>query len=460
MFGKYKLKNNKGSILLYVMIFGTLAFSFVVIGVSSYALSEYKATVYRENQEKAFQIAEAGVNYYKWHLVHDPFDYQDGTGAPGPYVHPFKDKNGTEIGYFSLTITTSTSNSIITVESEGWVKNQEQSKRKIRARIRFSSLTEYSMVSNSGMWIGDDSVVSGRMHSNTGIRFDGITNAPITSAVESYLCAPVHGSGCGHDTYKPGIWGSGGPKSLWFFPVPAEDFGGVANSLLEISTKASEGGLYLSDSNEQGWRLRFIGDGTVGVAKVEQVDCYRGDDLITGQKNIDVCFDIKSNGLGTEQIFSVPANGYIYVNDRAWVEGGVHGKVTLGVASGQPIIIGNNIVYTTTEGADSLGLITDGDVIIPYNSPNQMTIHAAIFAGGSAKRYKYSGAKGQRDKLNILGSISSNQTWTWSYVSMGGASVSGYGVVSTTYDNNLLNNPPLAFPRSVNLDLVSWEEVR
>ncbi len=37
--------------------------------------------------EQSLNIAEAGVNYYRWHLAHDPLDFYDGTGATGTYSH-------------------------------------------------------------------------------------------------------------------------------------------------------------------------------------------------------------------------------------------------------------------------------------------------------------------------------------------------------------------------------------
>ncbi len=206
------------------MVFGALAFSFVVTIAATYTTSEYKATVYRENREKAFQIAESGINYYVWHLAKNGLDFTDGTTTPQPYVHEFKNNNGDVIGYFSLIITapSGTSTQAI-VESTGWLSNQTQSRRTIRAKFTPHSLTDYAYVSNTSVWIGNDDVVHGKLHSNSGVRFDGTTDAPVTSAVLEYECTPIHGSGCQNET-KPGIWGQGGPEPFWSFPVQAEDF--------------------------------------------------------------------------------------------------------------------------------------------------------------------------------------------------------------------------------------------
>ena len=56
-------------------------------------------------REKAIQLAESGIDYYRWHLAHAQTDYQDGTNAAGPYVHHVYDKDGkVSDGYAKATI--------------------------------------------------------------------------------------------------------------------------------------------------------------------------------------------------------------------------------------------------------------------------------------------------------------------------------------------------------------------
>src|SRR5687767_5249345 len=97
-------KRTRGAILIPTIVFGGIAFLMTTalfqLGVSNIRLS--RQTIERE---RALQAAEAGIDYYRWHLAHAPNDYQDGTGAPGPYVHDMKDKDGTVIGTYTLDIT-------------------------------------------------------------------------------------------------------------------------------------------------------------------------------------------------------------------------------------------------------------------------------------------------------------------------------------------------------------------
>ena len=59
-------------------------------------------TEQRYQLERAGEIAEAGLNYYKWYLAHNPGDVTAGTGAPGPYVFTYEDPELGAIGEFSL----------------------------------------------------------------------------------------------------------------------------------------------------------------------------------------------------------------------------------------------------------------------------------------------------------------------------------------------------------------------
>jgi hypothetical protein len=97
-------KNGSGVILVNVLIFATIAVT-VTSALVNWGATVLKTTRTLDSREQAFQIAEAGIEYYRWHLAHAATDYQDGTGGSGPYVHSLKDADGDTIGQYSLTIT-------------------------------------------------------------------------------------------------------------------------------------------------------------------------------------------------------------------------------------------------------------------------------------------------------------------------------------------------------------------
>src|SRR3989344_1826645 len=101
-------KNIFGFALLQTILLITIIASLmlVIVTLTILGLNISKQGV---RQTSALDIAEAGVNYYLWHLVHDPDDYCDGnscTGSPpyGPYVHNFTDNTGKVIGTYTLWI--------------------------------------------------------------------------------------------------------------------------------------------------------------------------------------------------------------------------------------------------------------------------------------------------------------------------------------------------------------------
>ncbi|MEK7518632.1 MAG: hypothetical protein AAB549_01795, partial [Patescibacteria group bacterium] len=50
---------------------------FVTLGMLAlqFVITQNAASRFRVDRERAIQIAEAGVDYYRWHLAHVPDDY-------------------------------------------------------------------------------------------------------------------------------------------------------------------------------------------------------------------------------------------------------------------------------------------------------------------------------------------------------------------------------------------------
>ena len=87
----------RGDILVSVLVFAAITIT-LVIGLVNWGAAILNGVRVATYKEQALQIAEAGVNYYQWHLAQFPTDYKDGTGSAGPYVHAFQDKDGNNIG--------------------------------------------------------------------------------------------------------------------------------------------------------------------------------------------------------------------------------------------------------------------------------------------------------------------------------------------------------------------------
>ena len=147
------------------------------------------------HREQAFQVAEAGIDYYRWHLAHDQTDYQDGTGGPGPYVHDFLNKDGVKIGEFSLEIIPPPAGStVVTIRSTGTILADPSIERAIEVRLAKPSIAKYAFVTNSNVMYGTGDEVFGPIHANGGVSFTGTALAHniVTSARADYD-DPDHG---------------------------------------------------------------------------------------------------------------------------------------------------------------------------------------------------------------------------------------------------------------------------
>ena len=115
------MKKNKeqGMLTIQIMIIGFTSI-ILMTGFIFWTDTYVKSVLRSKDNSQAFAIAEAGIEYYRWHLAHSPDDFQDGTGVEGPYIHTYYDKSGVRMGEFELDITPPTNGtSIVTIESTG-----------------------------------------------------------------------------------------------------------------------------------------------------------------------------------------------------------------------------------------------------------------------------------------------------------------------------------------------------
>lgn len=472
--------------------------------------------------QQAFNIAEAGVNYYLWHLSHNTSDYQDGQSTPatpdpdlgyGPYVHNYVDSNTEISGTFKLYIKpTGGGSSVVTVRSTGTVTGTNAS-RTIIAQLGSPSFASYAILADSALWFGNTEAADGPVHSNQGIRMDGSSNATISSANTTYV--PPYSLG-GDGSSHPGVWCNTSvtspvncntrSKSDWLYPVPLIDFNQLNSTLCTIkkiafaangstaalatqnnacsNTPNTRTSSYLpqrssSANTSRGYLLNLNSDNTY--------------DLYTVNNERDTYTDY-SSALVTQSVATgipFPTDGVIFVEDNVWVRSDPTFSGRLTIASGRlatnvstNINIAGPIVYSTKDGSDALGLIAEDSVILsPYAAPTTasftLEVDAAVIATNGNVNYpsNYSfsnqtctkGYVSPNQKLEFYGSIAVRQTWTWSwlwgshcgnnvYDSSSGSYISGFKYNTTTYDYNLYYNPPPSFPLTSSYNFLSWRE--
>jgi len=408
--------------------------------------------------ERSINIAEAGVNYYRWHLAHSPDDFVSDVG-----IHDYLDPQGSSIGKYDIEVTApSQGSSIVTIRAIGWANDFPNVKRTIAARYGRPSLAQYSFLQNASSWYGSGITVNGRVHSNNGIRMDGANLSLVTSAKETYTCGSE--TGCNPAQEKPGVWGTGGDQGLWQFPVPAIDFNAISFDFSVMKTSAQSDGLYLPASGYSGYHFIFVNDGTVRVNRVTGTNYYYG---YTPEDGCQRRYQRITNEtlMGTYSLANIPI---IFAEDNLWVEGTVKGKTTVVAArfpiesSNTDVWIPNNILYAAYDHSNTLGLIAQRDVYFARDIPTDFRVDAALMAQkGKIIRHGYfSSCQGTstgavKNSLTINGSIISFNKSYWNY---GSGPSSGFITRTIAYDTDLIYQPPPYFPTSGEYEFISWIE--
>lgn len=458
----------KGSLIIFILIMGTV-FITVLVGFITYTVGQLERQTVRHQSEQAREIAEAGVNYYKWYLAHYPSDITHGTGEAGPYVFEYSEPGTGPIGEYSLDITSTAycgEVSLIEITSTGATYDTPDETRTIEAKYARPTVAEYSYIINSSVWAGDDRTIVGPYHANGGIRMDGTNNSIVSSGQESWNCTSNFGCSPSQPA-APGVVGDGSGSDLWSYPTAPINFTGLTLDLATMQEKAETGGgVFIAQSNREGYRLVLNDDDTFDLYEVRRKENEpRGNAWGYHLNKIR-----NARYVGT---YDIPAScPVIYVEDMVWLEGEVSSPVTIAAADvdsvgeDPSIILQDNIVYTSDDAA--LLAIAEYDVLVGFDVPNEMTVSGIFVAQtGRFGRNYYSEADlpGRwdeyvyRDSLTVNGSIVSNERpgTKWS---CGGVYCSGFAERFNFYDRNLVDNPPPLIPTTGgDYRFIEWREM-
>ncbi len=498
-------------------------FTILMVGVLEMINLNVSTVANNVTSQKAFNIAEAGINYYLWHIAHNPTDYKDGGTTPttpdpqlgyGPYTHTYTDDSGTTQGTYTLWINPQGGGSTIaTIRAIGKV-NGSPITRTIDAKIGSPSFASYGLVADTALWFGSTESASGPVHSNQGIRMDGASSTDVTSTNATYV--PPSNLGGNGSTSHPGVWCSTAvttpincntrSKTNWRYPVANVDFNLVTSSLCTIkktafasdaSTAALASGAspctqtpstrtaaYLpqrstSFAMNRGYLIELNTDGTYNLYQVN------------GEDDTKSTYTAALTTTSVASNITIPSSGVIFAEDNVWVRTNptYHGRVTIGAgrlatSNNAVINIADDVLYSVKTGADAIGLVAEDDILImPYAPPQTggftFEIDAATLSqNGSVTWPLYyrsatssctKGWNANNQTFVYYGSVASRQTWTWTWqlggscgnaISNGGGNyLSGILNNSTQYDYNLLYSPPPSYPITGTYNVLSWHEV-
>ncbi len=530
-FSNLTIKNEKekGSAVAYALVIIAMV-SVILSSVVQFVASQAKAAYQTQSREEAFQIAEAGVNFYRWYLAHQTDgktamqvrDFWQSTSPDpiglrnnSPYQREYVDAQGGVLGKYSITVLAPDPNSTsVDVSVDGLTSKYPETKRTIKVRLRRPSWSENSVLANDFMRFGEGTTVNGKIHSNSGIRFDGIATNVVSSSLNTYddpdhsgssefgvhthvnvplatgvnenqrpLEAPPNSPSQRIDVFR------GGRQ----FPTPQIDFASVVSDISFMRSQA----VIKFDNSGAGRRIILKNDGTFDVCKVNSYSVYNPTTYAGTNGIIDYAGTIAgatnpyaaNNGLacvttaccdagscnwivaGTHakgkcvSLSSgvIPADSIIFVANNLWLEGTVNSKRVSLVAAeladetnytggNKSVFLGmNDLLYTKFDGADIIGVIGQKDVEVLKDSLTNLTLDGAFLAkDGRVGRAYYGNSK---NSITVNGSIATYARYGFAYTDG-----TGYQTRNLNFDNNLLYHSPPYFPTGTQYTLDSWEE--
>lgn len=461
-----------GGALVYGLVIMAVV-QVILVSVVQFITSNIKYSLETRSKEQALQIAESGIEFYRWYLAHNVEGktasqiqafWNSGTayGVAAAYENDYSDPSGGVVGRYRIEVTPpDTGSTIALIKATGWTYRYPDQQRVLEVRLRRPSWSESAVLANDFMRFGAGTEVFGKIHSNVGIRFDGVAHNVISSGVASFD-DPDHGGGNEfgvhtHDAPTDPLPPSAVPTRTDVFeagrefPTATIDFNGVLGDLSFMKSESqSGGGVYFTGAgaNNRGTHIELRADGTFRARQV---------------RNFNAAYSITSyNGAWANH--TIPNNGVIFVEDNVWVSGTINTKrVTIVSADllGGPapsVYILNDIRYTNTDGRDIIGIVAQNNIEIGWASENDLRIDAALLAqqGRVGREHYVSKGYSPDDKsvITIYGAIATNLRYGFAWTDG-----TGYQTRNLYYDNNLLYYPPPYFPTGTQYELDLWEEL-
>ena len=463
--------NKKGNIITLVLVFG-FVFFLLLGGALSFIISQLNLIGKTIATEESFYIAEAGIEYYKWCLNNSV--EENCVGEKNYY-----NNKGEAIGRFSIEEESFTSCGEViqkNIVSSGWTLKYPLIKRELSVIYSAPSVGRYAFLLNSNVWVGSNTEIRGVYHSNGGIRMDGENQSIVSSSMEEWVCTSSFGcSTCpnvcrfeNNQCICPGIFTTtnNSKTDLFEFPFNSFNFDGITIDLANIKTTAQNSGIYLPPSTNihsqgRGYHIKLMGDSV-------EVWVVRGTSP-TWSYSLDRGWHYDRSLISNEYLYDTyPINStcsLFFIEDDFWIEGFVNGQITLAGADlidtnrRTDIFLKGSVEYNKVAERGGVTLISEGNILLPPDSPNEMELEGIFIA-----QRGYFGRKhfpnNTKEKIEITGSIVSYGRVGMTWIS-GSQIISGYLQRENYIDLDLIYFPPLFTPRtSPNFEIIKWNEIK
>jgi len=486
-------KQSKGGAIVMVLVFAGI-FVMAVGSLLQFVLQQSISGRGKVAREQSLQIAEAGLEYYKWHLAHN--NTQDSEVRTVEYKDP---QSGLRVGEFTVTnVANKQCGNIMNrdIQVVGRADIDTHFIRTVGARYMLPSVANYSYIFNEGVVLGGNTI--GPLHSNQGIRMDGTHNSVVSSSVSTWSCDSSFG--CSPTQNKPGVWGSGGTPALWQYPSSVINFSQMNVDFTAMKSNAQSFGRYFASvsngAGNKGYHIVFKSDGTFDMYRVDSATYnygWQNDWLVERDYHTIASETFVGN-------YTMPSTcSLIFVEDQVWVEGVVSGKVALVAADlvhayDPDIILHNNITKTGGAADDGLTVISEHDILLSAQSPENITING-IFStpngkfsrnhyvetpgyyyanAGAGYTWVYMNGVGSHQVLGnfsmngtLVSSVRAGTSWSYGVYKLGGpwpgyfyeVQTSGFTGGNNSYERALALDPPPFAPSASTVPYYSaWQE--
>jgi Tfp pilus assembly protein PilX len=459
----------RGALMVLVLVFGAIFLTIVTSLITS-VITQSQVVAFRAEQQRATEIAEAGLNYYKWFLAHHPASTTgDGTTTV------FEDPVTGPIGEYSLAISSSSYCGVVsslTVESTAHTYVNPAAIATVSATYKRPTVAEYSFITNAGVWYGPGSVVNGPLHSNQGLRMEAAHNSLVGSGQVSWTCDSSYG--CNPTVNNaPGVYSSGSVSTpgLFQYPVSPIDFAGLTLDLSSMKDNAeNNGGIYYPPTSEAGYEVIFNGDDTVTINEVTGTIAYTVSNNTEGQHTERNIIDTRTP-LATRSISNdCPV---LYFEDKVWLSGEVNQKVALAAAdlaetSQTNLVINGNITYAPGANAGLLAIAED-DIDYGIDIPENLFVNGIYVAqnGRVGRNFVRNSwlpgttydSKTRIDSITFLGTIVTNGRAGSTWVNGSGDITSGFINRTSSFDRDQVDDPPPLTPETSDVyELQDWRQ--
>jgi len=431
--------DNSGNALVVTLLI-TLSLSGLVLGALMASQTETRLSSNQNMQEKAFYLAERGVEESIAWLSQTGVpligsgpggggpvalfvDQEAGEGTYSAYADPLSSNNGQASRYVAVTVRATLDG--VGVSRALRVKLGQEN----FARYAYFTDLEHHMGGGTIWFVGEDEFF-GPVHSNDQLHIHGspIFHDEVTSGASSIDY--YHGGPPEDDP----VFDMGYQLNFTYIPLPLD------TDLIKAKGLEPDG-LYFSGNN------------------VHVTMFVNGSD--EGQLRVQI-----NNGPETD--YDLPNNGVCYVDGRALVKGTLKGQLT--IAADGDIEIMDNVVYhtdprTDPTSTDILGLVSEWDVVMD-GSPHGDNVDVAdetVMAAIMALKYQFTvenyASGTPRGTLVLYGAlIQQHRGPIGTFSGNSGQPLTGY-TKHYTYDPRLADTPPPAFPTTGQVEKIAWEEV-